>query len=324
MTANQDQCYELFNLNLRSTFELNLSKSLRFESSCSPTSICLVQVGENDFKEKVELSIRQKNLDDWFFCSELENKDIYVRWTNLFEFVVTSDGSTIFGLPGPKATPASFESYFCNQVLSFALLLKDIETYHATVLEVKPHFGLALMGSPGWGKSTLGGFLITKGAKLVTDDLLVVRKMEDNFCAFPSFSRIKLFPEIAEKLNLKRNKEIIESPSLNALTPKRIISLDKSSHSSEPVELKTIYMLDRPRSDCSKVKISILNKRQALLSLIKNTFNPIVDASNRVKEQFIISSVMVERIPVKKLSYPRSFDALEDVRQSIFNDIEKI
>ena len=54
-------------------------------------------------------------------------------------------------------------------------------------------------GRIGAGKSTLAAFLVSRGARLVTDDLLRLAIDDDGVKAYPGPRRIKLMPDSKER-----------------------------------------------------------------------------------------------------------------------------
>jgi len=77
------------------------------------------------------------------------------------------------------------------------LLKQGIEPLHCTAVVVNGG-AVGFLGDCGYGKSSLAAAFLQAGYPLLTDDLLVLKEEGRHFLAYPSFPRIKLFPEMAE------------------------------------------------------------------------------------------------------------------------------
>jgi len=256
---------------------------------------------------------------EWFHYDRLSDGSDYLRWSSLFEFVISQDGSRIAGRPIAKTSWEAFYTYLFGQVLSFALLKKGIEPLHSTTVVTKGE-AVSFIGDCGSGKSSLGAAFLHTGHSLLTDDLLVLNEEGNTFFAYPGFPRIKLFPKIAQKL---LGKEIKGTP-MNNLTRKLIIPLKSSQSYRHSVPLKAIYALTPCATDSQYKRVTIrrLSQRQAFLQMLKNSFNTVVTEPERLKRQFTFFTQIVSKVPIKTLSYPRSLNSLPVVREAILKDLE--
>ncbi|MEX0833315.1 MAG: hypothetical protein WD276_05505 [Actinomycetota bacterium] len=254
--------------------------------------------------------------DDWFQRTQLPDGSEYLRWTGLFEFLVSADGRQIAGHPLSDVTEASFQAYLLNQVLSFALLRIGAEPIHATAVEVNGQ-AIAFAADPGVGKSTLAAEFLRDGHLLLTDDLLVVRTEAGSFLVQPSAPRIKLYPEIAESLLGTTAGAVRMNPD----TPKLIIDLGPGRASERPAPLLAVYVLRETRGKAGRTTIRRLTRRRAFLELTHNTFNPVPAGRDRLEQQFGLATALAARVPVKSIAYPRDLGALPWVRRRILADL---
>lgn len=261
---------------------------------------------------------RTKNTP-WFQYARLPDGRDYLRWSQLFEFLVAQDGRRITGHPLRPVSQETFQAYLLTQVLSFALLRMGIESLHATTV-VMDGKGVAFLGDCGYGKSTLAAACLKAGCALLTDDQLVLRQRGAQMIAYPGPARIKLMPAIARRLM----GPAVDGFPLNPLTSKRIISLTDAQYASSPVPLKVIYVL-RPSRRCrsSRIVTRRLSARAAWYELTRGTFNPVVRDTNRLRTQFVWASQLAERIPIKTLSYPRALTVLPSVHEAILSDLTR-
>lgn len=263
--------------------------------------------------------VAQPNDGDWFHYRRLSDGSNYLRWSGLFEFLVSPDGRRIACHALDQASREAFHTYLLGQVLSFALLEHGIEPLHSTAVVVDGE-AVGFIGDCGYGKSSLGAAFLQAGHRLLTDDLLVVKEERNGFLAYPGLPRIKLFPHIARRLFGGR----LTGAPMNNFTPKLVIPLKQNRMARlGAVPLKAIYVLrppgESPRN--GRISIRVLSPRRAFLELVKNTFNPVIVEPWRLKRQFALAAQLTSRVPVKSLSFPRSLARLAAVREAIRSDL---
>jgi len=244
---------------------------------------------------------------------------LYLRWSNLFEFLISPDGRRIAGRALSEGSLESFQTYLLTQVLGVALAKQGVEPLHATVVAVNGR-AVAFLGECGYGKSSLGAAFLQAGDQVVTDDLLVVRRTEGVFHAYPGPPRIKLYPEIARHLL----GDQIRGVPMNPATSKLIIPLGPGQV-SDPAPLHALYVLrpPRPHSPPKGIRIRDLSPRAAYLELLRNTFTRSVRDRGRLERQFLLVTELASAVPVRLLSYPRDLDLLPAVRAAILAKLER-
>ena len=213
---------------------------------------------------------------------------------------------------------ANQELEMIGQALSFALIRHGLDPLHATVVTAGGN-GVAFLGRSGYGKSTLAAAFIGAGHRLLTDDLLVLTDGEAGLAAHPGPPRLKLYPEAARQL-LPDATGVLMMPG----TPKRLFPLTTQHVAPGPVPLRAMYVIvpPGPRTAVARgVRIRRLGARDACLALIRNTFNSSVLDADRLARQLALSARVAAAVPVKSLSYPRSFRAMPAVPEAILADL---
>src|SRR5207342_1318269 len=102
----------------------------------------------------------------WFIHSRLPDGHRYLRWKDLFEFIISPNGRRISYRRLNHATDDSLAVYLLGQVLSFSLVARGAEPLHGTVVGVEGQ-AIALLGDCGRGKSTLGAAMLSRGCRLL-------------------------------------------------------------------------------------------------------------------------------------------------------------
>jgi hypothetical protein len=254
----------------------------------------------------------------WFLHRQLADGSRYVRWTDLFEFLISSDGHRIEYRRLRQGTTESFSVYLLGQVLSFSLLAFGREPLHGTVVAVNGG-AIGFLGNCGWGKSTLGAAFLTRGFRVITDDLVVLRKTGAGYQVQAGPARIKLFPRIARGVLGTAPGGVRMNPG----TSKVILPLEPGQVSPTAVPLQALYVLSPPRrSDRASIRLEPLTGSDAFFHTISNSFNAIVDGGDRLERQFRFASELVHRVPVKRLSYPRSLSLLPAVCDKVLADLD--
>jgi hypothetical protein len=260
------------------------------------------------------------NAQGWFAFHRLADGTAYVRWTNLFEFLISPDGRKILYRRQKEATPESFSVYLLGQVLSFSLLSFGVEPLHGTTVVVGGQ-AVVLLGDCGYGKSTLGAALLGRGLPILTDDLISLDKTDVGWLVHPGIPRIKLFPAVARRL---LGSDVVGTP-MNRGTAKLVLPLGAGQVVRRPVPLRALYVLPAPgaRRDTGStgVRIEALSDRAAFLEVIRAAFNLLVLESSRMASQFVFARRLIGEVPVRRLSYRRGLSRLSDVCDAVLADL---
>jgi hypothetical protein len=260
---------------------------------------------------------RRLDPGQWFYYLGLRDGSDYLRWSNLFDFLVSSDGRRIACRALDGASREIFQTYLLGQVLSFALIKLGIEPLHSTAAVIGGR-AIGFLGDCGAGKSSLAAAFLQAGSPLLTDDLLVLKEVSDGLAAYPGMPRIKLFPEVANRL-------LGEAPGTlpDSRLVKMAIRLDGDRFHTHPAPLNVLYRLRPVPRRTRRPQISIINlsRRAACLELLRSTYNPVVVEPQRLEQQFAWAARLATRIRVKSLAYPRDLSALPHIRQRILEDL---
>lgn len=274
--------------------------------------------GETDFLTAVATTEFDTRSEPWYRYAWLPDGSTYVRWEAIGEFLVAADGRCIRWRRFDESSIESFQVYLLGQALSFALVKQRLEPLHATVVTVDDR-AVAFLGSSGSGKSTLAACFLEAGHRLVTDDLLLLHEEPDRLLAYPGPPRLKLFPEIAGRFF----PQIADGVAMNADTEKLILGLDPRMKETAPVALAAVYALTIPDDNRATegVNIETLSRRETFFELVKGTFNRHLVSAERLARQFDAATQLSDRLPMARLSYPRSLDRLAEARESIYAHI---
>lgn len=261
---------------------------------------------------------RQPESDSFYQSRFLQDGSAYVRWEGVGEFLISSDGACITGRQHDRAHRESFEVYLLGQALSYALVKRGFEPLHATAIVVRGA-AVVLLGSSGFGKSSLAACFLEAGHPLLTDDLLILRPSGGRILAYPGPPRIKLFPRQARRFFPKGARGV----AMNSGSQKVILPLSYARSVGGPAPVRAIYALPTPTSKAGNqsVRIAMLPPRKSFLALVKNTFNYRIVNPARLERQFEAATRVARLVPVKQVSYPRGLSHISAVRDALLEDL---
>ena len=255
--------------------------------------------------------------DGWFRHGFLEDGSVYLCWRDLFEFVISPDGRLIRGRPLRAATLEAFQVYLLGQALSFSLLRLGFEPLHVTAVAFDEG-AVGFAGEPGQGKSTLAAACLSAGARLVTDDVAVIIPGSGPPLVHPGPWRIKLFPKVASRFL----PELSAEARLNDMTPKLVLSLPSAKVVDAPTPLSVLY--DLRRTAAGRVTSRALTPRAAFLATTRSAFNVMLTDTGRQTNQVRFAADLVERLPIRSLSYRRDIRSVGRVIERVRADLNRL
>ena len=311
--------YQLYGVRVRSSIPLTCPAG----ALPGLADVSLNNASPASFARAIRQGPKKRSTDDWFHRIVLPDGSDYLRWSGLFEFLISPDGRRIACHELSNVSRETFQIYLVSQVLSCALLKQGIEPLHATVVVIRGQ-AVAFLGNCGFGKSSLGAAFLRAGHAILTDDMLVTAvsvRHPSTVMAYPGPSRIKLFPNIARTLLGRRRR----GTAMNPDTSKLIVPLAYHEHCGQAVPLRALYVLRPPASRRTPQPVAIrpLTQRRACLDLIANTFNTIMTEPARQAHQFHWAARLAATVPVKSLSYPRSLTHVPAVLAAIQKDLDR-
>ena len=120
-------------------------------------------------------------------------------WWGQFHFQLSADGSSLSCQKLNGVTQEEFLIHLLHPALSFALIRRRIEPFHASAV-ILDGGAVAFLGGNGFGKSTLTAAFLGRGYPMLADSLLALREKEGQILAYPGPQWIKLFPEALNAL----------------------------------------------------------------------------------------------------------------------------
>jgi len=189
---------------------------------------------------------------------------------------------------------AALEPLLMPAALSFLLhQRKTIMPLRASVVSVDGE-AVALLGNPGLGKSTLAAALIQRGARLLSEDLAVVRPGAQGLEALPGPQRLSIWPDSLKHLGI----DVEQTTSLRAHTPVRSWAPDVAT---QPQRLRMSILL-RASGDTQEIRFENVASRTYLMAAATIGYmQPLVQLFRGTPAQFITLTGLATHVPLWRL-----------------------
>jgi hypothetical protein len=143
--------------------------------------------------------------------------------------------------PGPAENAAAVRADLLGRVMALAAHVDGALALHASAVSIDG-VAIALLGPKHAGKSTLALSLVRVGARLLTDDTLVVRLDNSGAVwASPGVQQVRLWDDSARALDFTSRGELGAKPTIDSLARIQLESMD--------VRLDACYVLHAAAGD---------------------------------------------------------------------------
>ena len=276
-----------------------------------------VQGADRDFEPFAPF---HESSDTGFLSRSSPDGSIYLRWRNLYEFSVASDGSRVACRPLGGCDRSVLQNYLFGQALAVALVQQGIEPLHAAVVCVEDG-AIGFLGDCTFGKSTLMAAFLQAGHRVLTDDLLIVDRRQGAPVALPGSGRIKLMPDSASAF--------LDDPDrgtpLNHLTTKRSFPVEDARRQRIGMPLRQLFVLPEPdeRDRITSIEIRPISRAAMVHELLKNSFSAEVLDRKRLLRQFALASQLASDVDGFRLRYPSGLHHLPALREAIVEHVHQ-
>ncbi len=245
--------------------------------------------------------------------------DYQLRFLDQADFLISRDGKHISCRPLPGTPESTIRHLFLDQIVPLVLSRRESLVLHASAV-LTPEGVIAFVGKSGQGKSTLAACFGQNGFRLISDDYLLLRKMDlaqpgGDWVAIPSYPGVRLWPETSDGVF----SVAPETAEIAHYTDKRRVSDPSLVPFAEgPSALRCLYFLnDEPDACPPEPAILPLRPRDAFIKLVSSAFNLDIRDKTQLERQFEAIGEITSRLPCFQLEYARDFAALPAVRRLI-------
>ena len=272
-------------------------------------------VGADYFCSIVPHEIPKAQADHWVAYTLLEDGSVHLKAEGVFEVIVSGDGRTVACASLGSVDRRTFEANLMNFVFATSLTLQGEEPLHSTVVDLGGQ-AIGLLGPSGAGKSTLAAYLISRGADLVTDDLLRVEFTGDSLIAHAGPYRLKLLDEPGRRFL----PGALADGHFNSLSEKTMVKPRAAGRQrSAPLPLAALYYIGdlsgRPASqEVTAFRLAGLELAKVVLSsAMDDRYTP----PARLARQMAFVARLTRCLPIYAIRYPRRFDVMDQVAAHI-------
>lgn len=236
------------------------------------------------------------------------------------EFFVNHAGTEIYAAWADSSTIEDTSIYLLGPVLGFALRLRGTACLHASAVEVGGR-AIALLGPGQAGKSTTAAAFASRGHSVLTDDVAPILERHGVPHLQPTYGQVRLWPDSVALLYGSEE-------ALPLLTPnwtKRALDLGghRGGFQDRPLQLAAIYVLGE-RTEGSEHRIEPLSGRDALRTLLANSYvGYLLDRAAR-EEEFACLSRLVQRVALRRVISRHDPSQLPALCSRILDDVEEI
>jgi hypothetical protein len=308
--------YSVYGVTIRSEWPLAFPPA--FERAKSLAEVDFVDGTDEDFPGVDAL--REPD-GPWFVPHVFADQSTYVHWSGLYEFRIPADGSRAVCRALNGADRSVLQNYLFGQALSFALVQQGLEPLHAAAAQVDDS-AIGLLGDCTFGKSTLLASFVQAGARLLTDDLLMLTLNDRECMALPGTGRIKLHPDAAQRFLAPSTP----SEPLNPHAVKRSFLLGTELVQESPLPLRHLFLLPPPeeRQHTTSIQIEPLSRTELFQQLLRSSFNVEILTRDRLERQFACAAQLAMRLTGHRLHAPDGLEHLPAVRARIVDYVRRL
>lgn len=251
---------------------------------------------------------------DWIAHAFLPDGRFYLDAPHIVEAILSPDGRSVTCARGDAADARAVEANLMNIVLASALTLAGEEPLHGTAVDIGGR-AIGVLGHSGAGKSSLAAFLISNGARLLTDDVLRIEFVDGQAVAYPGPHRLKLFEEPARRFL----PDSLADGRFNSLSGKMMIPPPGPAISGSGIPLAALYFLgDLPgMAEPTQPSAIDLSGEQIVRVLLSSAMDNRNASPARLASQLRFAGQLAALVPIRALRYPRRFGLMEAVAQEI-------
>jgi hypothetical protein len=263
----------------------------------------------------VDRTIPEVDEDGSYF--HLGEGESFLFWETAGKFLVRG-GHEIIVDPLPNVPEQILRLPLLGTVLAAAIQQRGLLGLHASAVSVNGQ-AVAFIGHRGQGKSTMAATLVSRGHRLLTDDLVVLDRLVAGVRPkiLPAFPQLKLFPEAAAA-SLGDNPDNL---------PRLIKGFEKRSRritepfSTSPVELTKVFFLETD----AEFGVERVRPQEAVMNYIRHSyvvrvFRQWLEAPTAVKN-LRQCAVLANTVTAYRLKRPRILGALHDVAEVVEKEL---
>src|SRR5215469_6764037 len=242
-----------------------------------------------------------------------------LRFQEMVDFAVSRDAREILCYAASDTPSETLRHLLLDQVLPLVLSWRGQFVLHGSAV-LTPKGSIAFVGDSGSGKSTLASSFSEDGMSVLTDDCLLLEEDKGCLTAIPSYPGVRLWPKAADAM-LGKGRALAEVAHYTE--KKRLNRSAGIQFSTRPAQLRRMYFLAPVEEDeqIANVRLTPLSSRDVVVEFVKYTYLIDVTDRLRLRREFEQLSRVATQPLFYRLSFPRDFSRLAEVRRAILTDV---
>jgi hypothetical protein len=238
-------------------------------------------------------------------CAYASEGSLRVVFDDTGTFDVHADRREIVWYPGPRATDAAVRADLLGRVMALAAHADGHLTLHASAVSIAGR-AVAIVGAKQAGKSTLALALVRHGARLLTDDTLVVRQRGATTWASPGIDRIRLWEDAATALGTH-----LSGPA----GAKSTVPLAPNEVETVAVPVAACYFLGGAEPNSTEVRREQLSAVHAAMACV--CFSKLAGLAGGSLGVTVLDRCgnLTKRVPMFLVTFPRNLSRLDAVAE---------
>jgi hypothetical protein len=246
-----------------------------------------------------------------------DGSDYVLRFPELADFLVSPRSATIVCDPVDGLTAHTVEHLFADQVLPLYLSCVGKTVLHASAVSLQGS-AVAFIAKSGYGKSTLVASFRAEHGRLIADDCLVLDHRGDSIYCTPSYPGVRLWEDSATHLFGHAEFPVVAQYGSKL----RVDGNREMPFAEGTIPVVRIYLLDASPEDGVETSISPAeNLADVFVRLVESSFRLEVNDENSLADEFARLAWLLKLPIIRRLSYPRGYLELGEVRRAILQDI---
>lgn len=229
-----------------------------------------------------------------FTWARLPDRRLYLHWKDLLEALVDPRQGTIqLHELQPNGLDA-FRAHFITVALGAILNERGREVWHGVAVE-QDKDALLIMGASGAGKSTLAAALIAEGARLISDDLILLDLTGDGLRVRTGMPRLKLYPDDAAALLPGARASV----QLNPFIEKRAYPTTTTEFAEPAAALRRVVIL---RERAAETRVRRLRGSGAAQALLEHVFSLADLSPARLRNALEEAAAVARAVPIYQVN----------------------
>ena len=250
--------------------------------------------------------------------------ELLLRFSGLACFSIDFNSRRVSVLPENSCPESTLAHLLIDQVIPRILGHQGRMVIHASAVEISEGHAVAFTGVSGQGKSTLATAFLSAGYGLLSDDCLLLENRDGAVYAMASYPSLRLWPDSADAVVNENKVKGARYSEMAHYTSKKQLLFEGADESASPrwAKLSRLYLLegDSAQADSNLVEITAAGGMASIMVLIESLFTLDVVSEESVRRNFEVVRQVSGGVVIKRVMYPRSYDALPEVIEAVESD----